>query len=124
MQQWVVYLAAVLVTVLMSLGNIGLKAISGTLAAVVAGVRVLDFHPFMAAFPRIFLVGCVYVLGAGLWMWVLNNLPLNRAFMFVSLTFIFVPVLSRLLLNEEIGWGVIVGTPVIIVGLLTAILLG
>lgn len=120
MQQFGVYLAAVLVTVILSLGNIGLKAVSGTLGAVLGGLRELNFNPVMASLPLYVGVGCCYALGAGLWMWVLNHLPLNRAFLFVALTFIFVPLFSHFLLGERIGTGVLVGTPIIVLGIIVA----
>lgn len=122
-QVWV-YVAAVSVTVILSLGNIGLKAISGSISAALAGIMVFDFTPLIASIPRLFGVGCIYVVGAGLWLWVLNHLPLNRAFMFVSLTFIFIPLFSYLILGERIGLGVIIGTPVIIAGLIIAAVIG
>lgn len=118
-----VYGAAVVVTILLSGANIGLKMLSGTLWQAIVGLRRFDLTPAIAALPQISAVGAAYVIGAALWLWVLNHMPLNRAFLFVSLTFVFVPLMSHLFLGERIGMGVIVGTPIIITGLIVATLL-
>jgi len=122
-EQVTVYGAAVVVTILLSGANVGLKVLSGTLGQVIAGLRRLDLSPAIAALPQIAAVGAAYAIGAALWLWVLNHMPLNRAFLFVSLTFVFVPLMSHLFLGERIGMGVIVGTPIIITGLIVATLL-
>lgn len=124
MHELTVYGAAVIVTILLSGANVGLKALSGTLGQVIDGLRRLDLAPAAAALPYIAVVGAAYALGAALWLWVLNHMPLNRAFLFISLTFVFVPIMSHLILGEDIGTGIIVGTPIIISGLILATLLG
>lgn len=121
--QLLVYLGAVVVTVLLSLGNIGLKTIAVPLGQALVDLRLLNFAPLISLLPRVVAVGCIYALGTVLWMWVLSHLALNRAFLFVSLTFVFVPLFSHLLLGEQIGTGVWVGTPLIVLGILLATML-
>lgn len=60
----------------------------------------------------------VAVLGVSalLWVWVLRSMPLNVAYPFMALAFIFVPLLSYFLLSEPLAWKHLVGTLLIVAG--------
>ena len=52
-----------------------------------------------------------------LWIYLLRFVPLNKAYLFMSLSFVFVPFAGHFFLNEEITFGVLVGTLLIVSGI-------
>ena len=117
-----VYLAAIVVQALLAGGQIMLKIFAGRLSAVGWSVpKTLPDAIFLAA-PGIG-AGMIYVFATGLWVFVLQYLPVNRAFLFVSLAFLFVPLASHFVLGEQIDIGVYVGTALIISGITVGALL-
>jgi drug/metabolite transporter (DMT)-like permease len=72
----------------------------------------LDASPLRAAanvlpflIRRLVMAGIgLYVVSTGLWLLVLRRLPLNIAFPMVSLGYVFVVLLSAVVLHEHILW--------------------
>ena len=58
------------------------------------------------------IYGCATIL----WILALQNLALSRAYMFMSLSFIIVPVVSAMFLNEPLTTGFIIGLALIVTG--------
>lgn len=58
------------------------------------------------------IYGCATVL----WILALQNLALSRAYMFMSLSFIIVPVVSAIFLSETLTPGFLVGLALIVAG--------
>ncbi len=116
------YVSAISVQALLAVGQITLKIFAVRLSA--AGLKIMkDPAIFLhVALPASIAV-IIYVTAAALWVFVLQNMPVNRAFLFVSLAFVFVPILSYFVLREEIGFGVILGTALIVSGILVGVLL-
>ena len=54
------------------------------------------------------------------WLYALKSLDLNRAFAFAALTFVFVPLLSYLILHEKLTIGTVAGGTLIIFGILVS----
>ncbi|TIS50597.1 EamA family transporter [Mesorhizobium sp.] len=116
-----VYSAAVAVQALLSLGQILLKIVAGRLVTTGWGV-LTDVSQFLhVAVPGV-AVGLLYAVVASLWLYVLQNLPINRAFLFVALTFVFVPLMANMLLGEGISFGTIIGGFLIIAGIAIGVL--
>lgn len=62
----------------------------------------------------------IYILATLLWVNVLKTVPLSRAYMFMSLSFVLVPVAGILLFGEQISLPYIIGSVLVVVGLLLA----
>lgn len=64
------------------------------------------------------LIGSLAIYGCAtiLWILALQNLALSRAYMFMSLSFIIVPVVSAIFLNEPMTFGFLIGLALIIAG--------
>ncbi len=63
----------------------------------------------------------IYGLATILWIYALKLVPLNVAYPFMSLAFVIVPILSYIFLKEVIEYKTLVGTLVIILGLLITV---
>jgi drug/metabolite transporter (DMT)-like permease len=120
--RWSIYVAAIAVQVLLALGQVLFKVVARR--AYESGWAVLQNG---AAFVHVAIptvaAGLLYAGVAGLWLYVLQHMPLNRAFLFVSLTFVFVPLTAHFLVNETISTGTIVGTGLIISGIAIGVFL-
>ena len=53
-----------------------------------------------------------------LWVWLLTRVPLVYAYPFATLAFVFTPVLAHLFLHEGVGVGYLIGSALLIGGLL------
>lgn len=64
------------------------------------------------------LIGSLAIYGCAtvLWILALQHLALSRAYMFMSLSFIIVPVVSAIFLNEQLTPGFIIGLALIVAG--------
>jgi len=64
------------------------------------------------------LIGSLTIYGIAtiLWILALQSLALSRAYMFMSLSFIIVPVVSAIFLSEPLTTGFIVGLALIVAG--------
>jgi len=114
-----IYTMAVLTMVLMSFGQVMLKLLAVKVAA--AGISLANWQ--LEAFNFLWLGGgiCVtYAAVLGAWLYVLKSLPLNRAFAFAALTFVFVPLFSYLILHEKISIGTVAGSTLIIIGIVVS----
>lgn len=67
---------------------------------------------------NLYLIFGVVLLGFStlLWVWILRTLPLNIAYPFMALAFLFVPVLSYYTLGEPLGWKSFAGGLLIVAG--------
>ncbi len=58
----------------------------------------------------------LYALATIAWVWVLQTVPLGRAYLFMSLSFAAIPLLAHWLLGEDISTRVMVGAGLIVAG--------
>jgi drug/metabolite transporter (DMT)-like permease len=65
-----------------------------------------------------YLFAGVTVLGCStlLWTWILRWVPLNAAYPYMALAFVFVPLICFLLLGEPMSWKQLLGTVLIVAG--------
>ncbi|MDI6870285.1 MAG: EamA family transporter [Bacillota bacterium] len=68
--------------------------------------------------PVIFLGLCLYAIGAFLWMAVLSRVDLSFAYPFVALNFVFILTGSTLFLHEPLPLNRVIGTALIVLGVL------
>ena len=52
------------------------------------------------------------------WILVIRNVPISQAYMFMALTYVFVPILSAIVLKEQIGMTNVVASFLIISGII------
>ena len=77
-------------------------------------------HAFLSAPYVLWVLGAVGVMGiyAVLWQQVLARVPLSTAYMFKGTSLIFVLLLSALLFHEGITWQNIIGSVIIVSGII------
>ncbi|MBW3589240.1 MAG: EamA family transporter [Actinobacteria bacterium] len=56
----------------------------------------------VASEPRVLIGLVLFVISAGVWLIVLSRIPLSLAYPFAGLTYVFVTVFSKFVLNEEV----------------------
>jgi len=117
-----VHLAAVGTMIALSFGQILLKMLATYIGSVPG--RIIDQTPVMMKILAYLVgIGAIYSAVLVLWLVVLRSVELNRAFLYASLTFVFVPLLSFALLGETIRPATVIGAACIIVGIAVSALL-
>jgi drug/metabolite transporter (DMT)-like permease len=112
--------AAILAQAGLACGQITLKIWAGRISE--TGFAALqDWNKFLYVLVPGIIVGLIYTAVMAMWLFVLKNMPLNRAFLFVSLSFVFVPLLAYFFLKETISVATIVGTALIIAGIMVGV---
>ncbi|SDX72546.1 undecaprenyl phosphate-alpha-L-ara4N flippase subunit ArnF [Ruegeria halocynthiae] len=66
----------------------------------------------------------IYGVATVMWILALQSLALSRAYMFMSLSFVIVPVLSATYFGEPLTWGFLAGLSLIVVGVTLTQLFG
>lgn len=67
--------------------------------------------------PKLWLAFILYGLATLLWIYILNKHELSKAYPYVSLTFVIVPVLSVIFLEEKLDMYYFLGMALILSGL-------
>jgi drug/metabolite transporter (DMT)-like permease len=100
-----------------SFGQVLFKKISTLIhaGAGVASMRVIYLFVLAAA-----LYGGATVL----WIWALRGVELSRAYLFMALCFVLVPGMSWYFFGEPISAGYLLGTMLIVLGILVAVRFG
>lgn len=108
-----VFTVVIVVVLLMALGQLLFKATAlswqhhGTLLAPAVAWRLL-------------VALAVYGAATIAWIWVLQRAPLTLAYPVVALTFVLVPLGARWLFGEEVGLRYLLGTGLIVAGIVVA----
>ncbi len=106
-----VYFLLTFSIVTLCLGQIFLKMGSANMA--------LLPNIFHLAFRPIFILAlATYGVSMLSWIYVLQHMPLSRAYMFVSFAFIIIPVLSHFLFKESLNIQFFMGAALIISGVI------
>lgn len=58
----------------------------------------------------------LYALSTGVWLYVLREVPLSRAYPMISLSFVIVPILAWLLIGEPYNMKMVGGSAFIVLG--------
>lgn len=104
-----VYLVIIICTLSMCIGQVFLKYTSNQLLIYSNYLEISVILPFVAA---VF----IYSLATIAWVWALKFIPLSRAFPFVALSYIFVPLLCWFYFGESLNLRYFIGVILIIVG--------
>jgi multidrug transporter EmrE-like cation transporter len=111
---------ALFATLIAASGQLLLKAGMSQVGPV-SGVDLSTLVPFVVkvfSTPLILIAIPVYVAGFLTWLVVLSELDLSYAYSFLAITYVLVPVLSRLFLGEQVPAVRWMGIAVICVGLI------
>src|SRR5690348_13098346 len=93
MNRYVILILCVLTT---SCGNVLLKSAANTLKSL-NSVWALAFE------PTFLLAVLLYGITTLVWVWCLQEVPLSRAYLFMSLAYVFIPCLSWFFFGETIS---------------------
>ncbi|MCL6479982.1 MAG: EamA family transporter [Peptococcaceae bacterium] len=66
------------------------------------------------------LAAIIYVLATLLWINLLQQVALNKAYVFMALSFVLVPIASYLIFREPITNGYLIGAILVIIGIMVA----
>ncbi len=66
--------------------------------------------------PHLLTALLIYAFTTGVWLWLLRLIPLNRAYPFMALAFLFVPLLGAVFLGEKLEYKTIAGGLIILLG--------
>lgn len=81
-----------------------------------SGSSLFSFKVLGMAFMAFFIYGGATFL----WIYLLRYVPLNKAYLFMALSFVFVPLAGHFFLSERITFGAIIGGSLIISGIFIA----
>ena len=83
-------------------------------------MKMASLHDFLSVPYVLWILGAVGVMGvyAVLWQQVLTHVPLSTAYMFKGTSLIFVLLLSALLFQEGITWQNVLGSLIIVSGII------
>ena len=109
------YIILVLCVVSTSLGHVLFKSTANTLKSL-NSFWALAFEPvFISA---LFLYG-ITTIG---WIWCLQEIPLSQAYLFMSLAYVFIPLMSWIYFGEIISAQYMISAGLIIAGILFAVM--
>ena len=65
----------------------------------------------------------IIMYGAATVVWIptIKSVPISRAYLFMALTYLYVPLLSTIFLGEHISLGSIIGNIIVIVGIIVSV---
>jgi drug/metabolite transporter (DMT)-like permease len=110
------YVIIILVVCTLAIGQLLFKTVGMRLGERGFLTLLHDREALMIFLTSLMLYG-VATIG---WIWGLRNVPLSTAYLFMSLGFILVPMISYFFLGEAISTRFIIGTALIIGGILVA----
>ena len=67
--------------------------------------------------PFLILALVIYMLSSVWWVAVLRSMPLSRAYLFMALSFGYVPLLAHLIFGEPMSWRVTFGIILVVTGI-------
>lgn len=108
------YLILVLCVACISFGHILFKSIADT-SKTLNSFWELAFEPIFIA--AVALYGCT-TIG---WIWCLREIPLTRAYLFMSLAYVFIPLMAWYQFGEPVTWQYVISVALIVTGIMLAI---
>lgn len=70
--------------------------------------------------PTFWIAIMLYAGATLVWIILIRGIPISRAYMFMALTYIYVPILSAVFLKEQIGVAHLIGAFLIMAGIAVA----
>ena len=97
-----------------------LLLVAGQIAFKLASGTIKFSQPLTLFNPTFIFALVIYGVATLMWMYVLSQMPLTRAFPFYGLTFLLVPLAARVFLGEPLRIQTVVGGTVILIGVIIA----
>ena len=97
-----------------AIGQILFKITSSAISGKSAG---LVFEQLMRS-PHFWAALVIYGTATLAWIGAIKSIPISRAYMFMALTFVYVPVFSYFVLAERVSWPQLAGTAIIVLGIM------
>ena len=104
---------ALLCVVLIAIGQMLFKAIG--LASLTQGAMI---EP--RAITLVIAAGTLYVVATVAWVWLLRSAPLSRAYPYMALSFVLVPLMSAFLYREALSVQYGIGIALVVAGIVVA----
>lgn len=111
------YLLVLACVIGISIGQVLFKKIS---LLIHSGISIISARVLFYSLVAAALYGGATIL----WIWALRGIELSRAYLFMALCFVIVPGMSWYFFDEQINAGYLVGTLLIIVGIVVAVRFG
>lgn len=80
-------------------------------------LNTLDAFVALLANPKLWAALILYATATLLWIYILQRIPISKAYPFAALGFIIVPLAGRVLFSETISQAYILGVVLIVVGI-------
>ncbi|MEM8615696.1 MAG: EamA family transporter [Pseudomonadota bacterium] len=107
------YILTICAVACIACGQLLFKMTANRMAGRAVSEWAMDLHVLIP-----FFISMVIYAGATLlWILALRDLPLSRAYMFMTLSFVIVPALSAVFFEERLTIGFLIGLGLILVGL-------
>jgi multidrug transporter EmrE-like cation transporter len=84
----------------------------------IRGQPLLDSVFYLLSSPTLYMVVSIYVLSTFLWIWILSQIPLTRAYPWVAVGMAIVPLLRRYVFDEGVEPLFWLGISLFLVGLI------
>ncbi len=104
---------ALVCVVLIAIGQMLFKAIG--LASVAQGGLI---EP--RAITLVIAAGTLYVVATVAWVWLLRSAPLSRAYPYMALSFVLVPLMSAFVYRESLSLQYAIGIALVVTGIVVA----
>ena len=102
----------------MSLGQVLFKRASTELQGNQAASGVWHIFTSLVINPYFVAAMGLYILLTGVWVWILSFTPLSRAYPFMGLGYVFIPLLSFMFFGEQLSGRFFLGVGAIVFGLI------
>lgn len=71
--------------------------------------------------PTFWIAIIIYGAATVAWIPIIKDVPISQAYLFISLTFLYVPTLASVFLGEPFSMRTLVGSAVVVVGILISV---
>ncbi len=105
------YIFVLICVILLAVGQLLFKKVGSQLSNI--GSLILDVNIRSVFFSALFL----YAISTLLWIWALRTLPLSKAYPFMALGFLIVPVAAHYAFGEPLTYKHLAGSCVIVIGI-------
>ena len=110
------YIIILLVVCVLAIGQLLFKTVSNRLGDGGFWTLTTDYAT-LAIFITSLAVYGIATIG---WIWALRQVPLSTAYLFMSLGFVFVPVMSHFIFGEPLSYRIAISSALIVCGILVA----
>jgi multidrug transporter EmrE-like cation transporter len=114
------YVLTIITVVFIAFGQVLFKKTAANLTGFNLNDIVFNSKVMIPFIGALFLYGTATIL----WIIALKDLPLSRAYVFMAISFVIVPVFSAVLFSEQISLAYVIGVGLIVAGILVTQVFG